>query len=116
MYKITNQVCYSTDGELFDLDFPDELEVGDKYYQADAVDITAADIVNTHSLNYFLEECDDILYEMIGEAHSGKVFNLTKEQLQELKSIICKYLDEKHPVNYFRVENSVEKTVVEGDV
>lgn len=108
------QKCYSTDDETFSKDFPDDLEVGQVYYEANCIDIKAESYIHVNSI---LEQIDEWIYEDIGECYNNDFYNVPKEDKDELQKLIEQWANKHVILQYFLIKGkSVEKIATKDDV
>lgn len=87
--------CYSSNDEEFNfdelgdlIDHMDDPQVGDVYYEADAVRCTSVDGINSHTVDSILENMDERMYDEIGECYDNECSDVSDEAKQELRSMI----------------------------
>lgn len=108
--------CYSTDDETFSKDFPDDLEVGQIYYEADYTDINIEDY-SKWATEHLLEYLDECLYEDVGEYADCDFSSVSQAAKQELKTFIEQWSGKHVNLAYFKVKGrSIEKIATEDDV
>lgn len=112
--------CYSIDEETYNItDFGDLLEtmddpqVGDTYYEADAVPVEFKDIIY---IDYILEQLDDWMYETIGECYDSDFYHLPVDAKNELETFLHEWASKHITRKYWTVRNSVEKQLTEDDL
>lgn len=110
---MTMNKCWSTDGEYFYSHFPDDLEVGQVYYEADRTDIVAEDYIH---VNDILEEIDNQIYDDVGEVYDCDFYNVSKEAKGELKQLITDWANKHVNLKYYIVGKSKELIATEEDV
>lgn len=120
---MTNKKCYSADGEIFyddlstvlDMIICDmELDYADifSYYEAEAVERNASHYVDVYRL---LEDISDQTWDDVGE-FSGDWPDLSLEETGELQTLICNYIQEKSPINFYSVRNVVERKISKAEL
>lgn len=106
---------YSTDGETFNEDFPDDLEVGANYFKGNSLPVKFSDLIDVHSIYRILEEAEERYFDLVGEiAFDADLKFKDKSEYTELMNIINEYLEKKIELKYYRVTNIVGE-VHEGD-
>ena len=108
---------YSNDGEAYYHYFPDDLEVGDNYYEADQVELLPENCIGGHDIDSFLEDLDCRLYDRINIESMDDCFQaVTKEQKKELLGLVKAWAKKCVDIPYWNVVNAVEKIATEDDV
>ena len=108
--------CYSTDGEEYQLDFPDHLELGDTYYEADCIHETNTNYITQSSIKAFLEELDCNMADNHGEYFVSCFTDANDEEVEELRQLVLFWANKNVRHNVYHVANSVEKIATEDDV
>lgn len=116
--------CYSLNGEDFFEDFYDmidaleenELGVGTEYFEGDRVDVGVKDYVNSHGIEYLLEQFDDLVYGDVGEIADSCFANVSKEAKDELKNTIQRWAEVHVRIPYWKAQNVIKKTITEEDL
>lgn len=108
---------YSNDGEAYYHYFPDDLEVGDNYYEADKVEIVPAKLIDLHDIDSFLEDLDCRLFDCVNVEGMDDCFkSVEKEYKQKLLDFIQQWSNKYVNIPYWNVVNAVEQIATEDDV
>lgn len=109
--------CYSTNNEDYnytefgDLLDGNDMEVGDTIYIGEAVHPDVSDLVN---IDFLLEDIGQHAYDLVGE-HADDYPNVSKEEINALKSTICDWLEKYAPPTFWTVKNVVEHVLTDDD-
>lgn len=103
---MSNEKCYSTDGEYYTDDFTDitnELDVGYVYYEADQQPMNFPKLF---SIDDTIEMLNNDAAEVLGECFHGNtiVKNATPEDLKELEEHIQKFIAKFAPTGFYLVK------------
>lgn len=108
---------YSKDGEFYYDRFPNDMEVGDIYYEADKVHITPEQCVTEYSINGFLEDLDCSLYNRVNAEDMDSCFQVVRQDdKQELLNLVQQWVKKHVYIPYWNVANVVEKFATEADI
>lgn len=108
---------YSMDGEFYYEDFPDDLELGDTYYEADQVEVLPEKCIGAFDIDSFLEDLDCRLEDCVNVEGMDDCFQaVTKEQKKELLDLVKAWAKKYVDIPYWNVMNAVEKIATEDDV
>lgn len=114
--------CYSRDDETFFPDFGemletgDEMQVGDVYYVAESIDVTASDFERSDSL---IEDFADDFHQMMGEDMDNPFDDISEVAKEELKTLLEDWINKNVPLSrYFLIKQNTSepKIILHGDV
>lgn len=95
---------------LFSMDDP---QVGDTYYEADAIPFDTKKVIYIDNI---LEQLDEWMYDNIGESYDNDFSNCTDDAKLQLVKYLKHWIDNHIGSNYYTVENVVEKQLTSGDL
>jgi hypothetical protein len=89
-------IFYSTDNESFNhddlgslIDYMDDPQVGDVYYEADGVKLLPTAGINAHTVDSILENMDERIYDEIGDTYDTQnCFDVSDEAKVELRELL----------------------------
>ena len=93
---MSTQTFYSTDNEAFNhdsidalLDYMDNPQVGDVYYEADGVKLSPRAGINDWTVDSILESMNERIYDEIGESYDGQeCLDVSDEAKAELRQLL----------------------------
>jgi hypothetical protein len=86
--------------------------IGLGYYEGDK---TYANVRSLIGIDGIIDIMSENAYEIGGEWAEDWP-TLSKEEKSELENLIVDFLEKKSPVDFYRVENIVKKTITPGDI
>jgi hypothetical protein len=121
-----NEKVFSLDGENYNVHSREELIdslmdwktksrdelIGKEYFEGDPVKPAVRDFVNVDSI---IDSINEYANEDHGE-YAEDWPDLTRQEKDQLEDLIVKFLEEKSPISFFRVENSVAKKITAEDL
>lgn len=93
---MTTQTFYSLDNESFNhdslgalIDYMDDPQVGDIYYEADGVTLQPTAGINDWTVETILENMDERIYDEIGDSYDTReCFEVSDEAKAELRQLL----------------------------
>ena len=111
-------LCYSRDDESFDftelgdlmadLASDDALQPGTVYYEADFTPMTPEYMIDA-CLDHFLEDCDQAIYDEVGEVYDNDFSNSSKEAQAELRALVLSWAEKHIKMRYWRIDGKSRK-------
>lgn len=111
-------LCYSRDDESFDftelgdlmadLASDDALQPGTVYYEADFTPMTPEYLIDA-CLDHFLEDCDQAVYDEVGEVYDNDFSGTSKEAQLELRALILSWAEKHIKMRYWRIDGKSRK-------
>lgn len=119
-------LCYSRDDESFnfselgdlmdDLASDDALQPGTVYYEADCTPMTPEYLIDA-CLDHFLEDCDQAVYDEVGEVYDNDFSGTSKEAQLELRALILRWAEKHIKMRYWRIDGkSRQKTFTKEEI
>lgn len=108
-------LCYSTDGELFNTGDLTELDLvdGQTYWQGERVEIKPAELVGDYVAAQVIERMNESLFDLVGEL-SEDGLHISDCEEKELLQIIKKWANKRATVSCWKIKNAKEMTFVSG--
>lgn len=104
-----SEIVYSRDGERFGGYSLDDFEQGDSYYSGERSDVQPSSLVGKYVIDGILEQMDENLADICGEA-AEDALSLSSDKQDELEKIIRDFMDKHCAISCYHVVNIQEHT------
>ncbi len=116
--------CWSLDEEEFFDDWCSLLDAlkyrglgeGAEYFEGDKIPCKIKHYIDLHSIESFLEQCDEWVYDDIGECYDNCFTNVPTEAKIELQGLIQQWAEKYVSIPYWTVKNIVKKVITKEDL